>query len=103
MRRERKLREEDLCEDGLAKIQQPDPQFTLEIFLQRVRSAFRTIQQAWSVQNLESCRAFISDGIHERFDLYIHMQQAAAEVGWSSADLKLALARCRRELYQRSK
>ena len=81
VRRGRKLQEEDLRDDGLAKIQQRDPQFTLEIFLQRVRSAFLATQQAWSDQNLQSCRAFISDGVHERFDLYIRMQQRRSETG----------------------
>ena len=60
VRRGRKLQEEGLRKDRLAKIQQRDPQFTLDIFLQRVRSAFLTTQQAWSDQNLQSCRAFIS-------------------------------------------
>lgn len=45
-------------------------------FLEHVGHAFRTIQTAWSEQDLRQCRAFISDGVHERFELYLQMQKA---------------------------
>ena len=75
IRRGRRVQEEDLRVDALSEIRQRDPQFTKEVFLDRVRTAFLTTQQAWSDQDLRSCRAFISDGVHERFDLYVQMQK----------------------------
>lgn len=76
IRRGRKLQEESLRNSSLGLIQQRDPGFTLDVFLQRVRNAFVATQRAWSEQDLRSCRAFISDGVRERFELYIAMQQA---------------------------
>ena len=61
--------------DALIRIQQSDPDFNVATFLQRTANAFVTTQYAWSDQNLNACRAFVSDGVHERFDLYIRMQQ----------------------------
>lgn len=75
IRRGRKLQETDLREDSLSRIRQRDEAFTEELFLERVGHGFVRIQQAWSDQDLRSCRAFISDGVHERFNLYIRMQQ----------------------------
>lgn len=75
IRRGRKLQEEDLRYDALRTIQQRDPQFSEALFLQRVQTAFVTTQKAWSDQDLRFCRAFISDGVHERFELYLRMQQ----------------------------
>jgi uncharacterized tellurite resistance protein B-like protein len=74
IRRGRKIQEDDLRVDALEAICQRDPHFSSELFLQRVQAAFLRTQQAWSEQDLRSCRAFISDGVHERFDLYIRMQ-----------------------------
>ncbi|MCR9197255.1 MAG: TIM44-like domain-containing protein [Planctomycetaceae bacterium] len=76
IRRGRKLQEESLRSSSLGLIQQRDPDFTLDVFLRRVRNAFVATQRAWSEQDLRSCRAFISDGVRERFELYIAMQKA---------------------------
>lgn len=76
IRRGRKLQEESLRNSSLGLIQQRDPDFTLDVFLRRVRNAFAATQKAWSEQDLRSCRAFISDGVRERFELYIAMQKA---------------------------
>lgn len=76
IRRGRKLQEEGLRNSSLGLIQQRDPGFDLDTFLQRVSNAFVTTQQAWSEQDLRQCRAFVSDGVRERFELYIAMQQA---------------------------
>ncbi len=71
-----KAQEESLKQRSLAAIAQRDPAFDLQTFLTRAANAFTTTQYAWSDQDLRSCRAFISDGVHERFELYIRMQQA---------------------------
>lgn len=76
IRRGRKVQEESLRESVIGRIQQRDPQFDTETFLQRVVNGFVTVQYAWSDQDLRRCRAFISDGVRERFELYIAMQQA---------------------------
>jgi len=75
IRRGRKMQEESLQNSSLGLIQQRDPGFELDVFLQRVSNAFITTQQAWSEQDLRLCRAFISDGVRERFELYIAMQK----------------------------
>lgn len=76
IRRGRKFQEEHLRNSVIGQIQQRDPDFEQETFLQRVANGFVTIQHAWSEQDLSYCRAFISDGVRERFELYIVMQQA---------------------------
>ncbi|CAN5216354.1 hypothetical protein BH23ACT9_BH23ACT9_10940 [soil metagenome] len=61
---------------ALAGIAGGDAAFDEESFLGRAAAAFVTTQDAWSEQDLRPCRAFISDGVHERFGLLIAMQQA---------------------------
>jgi predicted lipid-binding transport protein (Tim44 family)/uncharacterized tellurite resistance protein B-like protein len=70
-----KQREQEL-QAAVAAIQQRDPAFTLDAFIQRVSTAFLKIQTAWSEQKLPPVRAFLSDGIFERFQLQIGMLQA---------------------------
>lgn len=62
--------------DSLRELRTRDSDFDEARFLRRISAAFVKIQEAWSEQNLASVRAFISDGIHERFSLQIKMQQA---------------------------
>ncbi|MGH7128182.1 MAG: TIM44-like domain-containing protein, partial [Planctomycetaceae bacterium] len=76
IRRERQFQREAAKGLALAELRQRDPAFDEPAFLQRVSLAFVKIQHAWSEQNLAPARAFISDGIHERFSLQIEMQQA---------------------------
>ena len=76
IRRGRKVQEASLQETSLQNLRQHDQNFDQETFLQRAANAFVTTQIAWSDQNLKTCRAFISDGVNERFELYIAMQQA---------------------------
>jgi Tim44-like domain len=76
IRRGRKVQEQQLRESAISSVQQRDPTFTEEVFLQRVINSFTTTQSAWSEQDLSRCRAFISDGVRERFELYIAMQKA---------------------------
>ena len=75
IRQGRKVQEEMLRQQALAGILTRDPGFNEGQFLQQASQAFVTTQYAWSDQDLTSCRPFISDGVHERFDLYIGMQK----------------------------
>lgn len=76
IRRGRKIQEEQLQSAAFDTIRQRDPDFSEDIFLQRVSNGFVTTQYAWSEQDLRRCRAFISDGVRERFELYIAMQKS---------------------------
>lgn len=53
-----------------------DPAFNPDAFKKRVSSAFLKIQDAWSRQNMAPARAFVSDGVMERFTLLLDMQKA---------------------------
>jgi hypothetical protein len=63
-------------QQAVADLRRRDPQFDEERFYQRVADAFLKIQRAWCDQNLQPVRAFISDGIHERFSLQFDEQRA---------------------------
>jgi uncharacterized tellurite resistance protein B-like protein/predicted RNA-binding Zn-ribbon protein involved in translation (DUF1610 family) len=76
IRKGRKAQEAILRSNELEKISTSDPQFDEHRFLSLVEHAFITTQYAWSEQDLQPSRPFISDGIHERFQLYISMQKA---------------------------
>jgi hypothetical protein len=53
--------------EALAVIRARDPQFDEAAFLRRASAAFLAIQDAWSRQDMAQARAFISDGVYERF------------------------------------
>ncbi len=61
--------------EGVKTLNEVDAQFDEEKFLSRVATAFEKVQQAWSQQNLESMRHFVSDGLYERFSLQIAEQR----------------------------
>jgi uncharacterized tellurite resistance protein B-like protein len=61
---------------ALPALSQRDPGFSKEAFLARAGQAFLRIQEAWSAQDLSKARAFISDGVRERFELQFEMQKA---------------------------
>ncbi len=61
------------------KLQAADANFDEEVFSSRVSAAFQSIQAAWSSQDLRSVRAFVSDGIYERFSLQLKEQ---ADLGY---------------------
>lgn len=63
----------------LAALVNNDPNFDIERFRARIATAFTKIQNAWSMQDLSTVRAFISDGVYERFSLQFGEQLAA---GW---------------------
>ncbi|HYW79207.1 MAG TPA: TIM44-like domain-containing protein, partial [Thermoguttaceae bacterium] len=60
---------------ALEKLKVADPQFDEQEFYARVTIALMKIQEAWCGQNLETVRAFVSDGIYERFSLQIQEQR----------------------------
>jgi hypothetical protein len=61
---------------ALAQIRSRDPGFDEAAFLSRASGAFLAIQQAWSDQDMAKARAFISDGVYERFTRQIAEQKA---------------------------
>jgi hypothetical protein len=67
---------DELRQQMLDRIKEGDPAFDLERVSQRISSAFVQIQQAWTQQNMQPVRAFISDGILERFSMQLAMQKA---------------------------
>ena len=54
-----------------------DPDFSIESLCERVSDAFLLIQSAWSDMNMLKARAFISDGIFERFALQLKMYKSS--------------------------
>ncbi|NQU19646.1 MAG: TIM44-like domain-containing protein, partial [Candidatus Nealsonbacteria bacterium] len=62
-------------EAAVARLQEADPAFDEQQFYARVSAAMLKIQSAWSEQKIEAVRAFISDGIYERFSLQIQEQR----------------------------
>lgn len=61
---------------ALNALKQRDPAFSPDLFYKRVGTAFLKIQDAWSTQNVATVRAFISDGVHERFQIQFAQQKA---------------------------
>lgn len=51
----------------LTRLKARDPSFDEAAFLRRAGAAFHRMQEAWSAGDMASARAFISDGVHERF------------------------------------
>jgi hypothetical protein len=56
-------------------IQSRDPAFSLDAFTQRVSAAFLAVQDGWSRQDMGPARAFVSDGVMERFAIQLAMQK----------------------------
>lgn len=65
-----------------------DPAFDEARFLTRTRAAFERAQESWCAQELEPLRAFVTDGVFERFSMQIEEQ---LEDGWRQgmADLRV--------------
>jgi len=49
---------------GIANLKAADPAFSMDAFRTRVRTAFLSLQDAWSKQNLDAGRAFLSPGAY---------------------------------------
>ena len=50
--------------EGIASLQAADPNFAIELFCNRVTTGFTALQDAWSKQNLDAGRAFLSPGAY---------------------------------------
>jgi uncharacterized tellurite resistance protein B-like protein len=61
---------------AIEQIRQRDAAFDQQQFLARTATAFLKIQEAWSRQDMGPARAFVSDGVMERFTIQIEMQKA---------------------------
>jgi len=70
--RSKRLRSEEIA----GAIRERDPGFDLDAFNARIARAFTQIQAAWSAQDLEPVRGFMSDGLHERFSIQLREQKA---------------------------
>jgi uncharacterized tellurite resistance protein B-like protein len=62
--------------DAKARVRARDPAFDAAAFCRRVGAGFTKLQDAWSRQDLQTVRPFISDGVHERFSLQFAEQRA---------------------------
>lgn len=54
--------------EELSRLRTRDPGFDDRAFLRRAGAAFHKIQDAWSAGDMAPARAFISDGVRERFE-----------------------------------
>ncbi|MBI3552292.1 MAG: TIM44-like domain-containing protein [Elusimicrobia bacterium] len=70
------VQERRRLDENLARLKVRDPDFEADQFLARAKGAFLAIQKAWSEQNMASARAFISDGVMERFAIQLELQKA---------------------------
>lgn len=61
---------------GLDKLRSRDPGFDEKAFLARVKDGFLKTQTSWARQDMRPVRAFLSDGVFERFEIYLTMQKA---------------------------
>ncbi len=71
-----RMQNESIRNRGISIIKNKDPGFDESIFINRVKTAFLKIQDAWCAHDLSTVRPFISDGIDERFTLQIEEQKA---------------------------
>jgi len=60
---------------NLSLLKEKDPAFDEGRFLQRVRNAFASLQEAWCAQDLSTVRSFLSDSIFERCSLQFDEQK----------------------------
>lgn len=75
IRRGLMIRDDRRQSDVLAQVLEADSKFDFAFFEGRVTTAFVKLQTAWCGHDIDSVRAFISDGIFERFTLQVHEQQ----------------------------
>ena len=67
----------DLLNKSQEKLLANDPDFSIDGLCSRVRDAFLLIQDAWSNMDMSKARAFISDGIFERFSLQLKIYESS--------------------------
>jgi hypothetical protein len=62
---------------GLGTIQQKDPGFNQQVFLDRAQAAFFALQNAWMRRDLTPARAYLSDAIYQRWQTQVQQLLAA--------------------------
>jgi uncharacterized tellurite resistance protein B-like protein len=78
-----RIRRNNLCQHELARdhhleqIRTRDPEFDSAALVARAKTAFEKIQESWSDMTLDEVRAFVSDGVYERFSLQLAMLREA--------------------------
>jgi hypothetical protein len=60
---------------AIGTLRTADPSFDPDLFTQRVKNAFLTLQDGWSNQDISHIRPFASDGVVERFTLQFQEQK----------------------------
>lgn len=75
IRRGREVQTATAIEQAFAGIRARDASFTPEHLLSRLKKAFFVVQEDWSRQALRAARAFMSDGMVERFELQFMEQR----------------------------
>ena len=61
--------------NAIQSLRESDPAFDPTRFYSRIQTAFLALQQAWTTQNLDPVRPFISDAILERFTIQFDEQK----------------------------
>ena len=61
----------------LAALQEKDPNFNQQMFIDRAQATFFALQKAWMDRNLEPARVYMSDGIYHRWKMQIDQMIAA--------------------------
>lgn len=69
IQRGRQVQTNAAVNSALAHIREKDAAFTPEQLMSRLKKAFFVVQEDWSRQELRAARAFMSDGMIERFEL----------------------------------
>jgi uncharacterized tellurite resistance protein B-like protein len=73
--RGRQVQERGERDAAVARLKSRDPDFDEQRLYERVEKAFRIVQDAWCAQDMSPARAFVSDGIVERFSLQLQEQR----------------------------
>jgi len=66
-------------EKGLASFKQMHPEFKEDVFVEKVKTAFTEIQNAWAEKNIKRVRRFISDGMYQRVNTQFKMMNILAQ------------------------
>ncbi len=59
----------------LQTIQELDPNFSMEIFLERAKEIFLRLQEAWSSGDMTPVRNFLSQGVYNRFKIQLEIMR----------------------------
>ncbi len=60
---------------ALEKLMSRDENFSVDLFIDRVKQSFVKLQDAWGNQNIKPVKHFISDGIFEKCDIQLKIQK----------------------------